>query len=89
MPGQPPGVNERHMKKASKRVAERDTMRAEYDFSGGVRAKYAARDREGTNIVVLDPDVAEVFRTSEAVNRTLRALLEIRPPTTRHRRRTA
>ena len=55
-------------------------MRAEYDFSGGVRGKYVQRFREGTNIVVLDPDVAEAFKTSEAVNRALRALLEITPP---------
>ena len=77
------------MKKTGKRVSERDTMRAEYDFSGAVRAKYAARFRQGTNIVVLDPDVAEVFGTSESVNRALRALLEIRAPAPRSRRRTA
>ena len=77
------------MKKTSKRVSERDTMRAEYDFSGAVRAKYAARYRRGSNIVVLDPDVAEVFGTSESVNRALRALLEIRAPAPRTRRRPA
>lgn len=77
------------MKKASKKVAERDTMRAEYDFSAGVRGKYAARYRQGANIVVLDPDVAEVFTTSEAVNRALRALLEITPRPAGRRRRTA
>ena len=36
-------------------------MRDEYDFGGGVRAKYAARFAEGSNVIVLDPDVAEVF----------------------------
>ena len=77
------------MKKTSKQVSERDTMRAEYDFSGAVRAKYAARYRQGTNIIVLDPDVAEVFGTSESVNRALRALMEIRPPLGRRRRRPA
>lgn len=61
-------------------------MRAEYDFSGGVRAKYAARFREGVNVVVLDPDVAAAFRTSEAVNRALRAILEVTPPSLRRRR---
>lgn len=62
------------MKKDSK-VRRPDEMRAEYDFSGGVRGKYAARYREGTNVVLLDPDVAKEFKTSEAVNRALRGLL--------------
>lgn len=77
------------MKKTSKtrRQSPRDTMRAEYDFSGGVRGKYVARYRQGTNIVVLDPDVAKAFKSSEAVNRALRAILEIAPPS-RHRGRT-
>ena len=47
-------------------------MRAGYDFRGGVRGKYAARYAEGTNIVVLDPDVAEMFPTARAVNAALR-----------------
>jgi hypothetical protein len=54
-----------------------DEMRPEYDFRGGVRGKYAARYAQGTNVVLLDPDVAEVFADSEAVNRALRALAEI------------
>ncbi len=49
-------------------------MRDEYDFSGAVRGKYASRFAQGTNIVVLDPDVAEVFGDSEAVNEALRLL---------------
>ncbi len=57
-----------------------DGMRTEYDFSGAVRGKYAARYREGTNVVVLDPDVAKEFTDSRAVNRALRALLEALPP---------
>jgi hypothetical protein len=52
-------------------------MRDEYDFSGGVRGKYAARYAEGTNIVRLDPDVAKVFPDSAAVNSALRALVKI------------
>lgn len=52
-------------------------MLEEYDFSGGVRGKYAARFAEGANVVVLDPDVAEVFPDSESVNQALRALAEI------------
>ncbi|HEX5707733.1 MAG TPA: hypothetical protein VFX96_10590 [Pyrinomonadaceae bacterium] len=52
-------------------------MLDEYDFSGGVRGKYAERYARGTNVVVLDPDVAEVFPTAEAVNNALRALAGI------------
>jgi len=47
-------------------------MRPEYDFSEGERGKYARRFREGTNVVVLEPDVAAAFPTSEAVNAALR-----------------
>lgn len=54
-----------------------DEMRAEYDFSGGVRGKYAERYAKGTNVVLLDPDVAEVFRDQASVNRALRALAGI------------
>ena len=59
------------------KVSEVHEMRPEYDFSRGVRGKHAARFAKGTNIVVLDPDVAKVFRDSESVNETLRALLPI------------
>ena len=51
-------------------------MRDEYDFRGGVRGKYADRMAEGSNVVVLDPDVAEVFTDSESVNRALRGLAQ-------------
>lgn len=47
-------------------------MRPEYEFCGGERGKYAARFEEGTNVVVLEPEVAAVFPTSEAVNAALR-----------------
>jgi len=56
---------------------EQDTMRDEYDFSNGVRGKYAARLGHGTNIVKLDPDVAEVFRDSASVNEALRVLVKL------------
>ena len=49
-------------------------MLDEYDFSSGVRGKYVARYREGTNVVVLDPDVAKAFPTSDSVNKALREL---------------
>jgi hypothetical protein len=52
-------------------------MAAEYDFSKGQRGRYAKRFEEGTNVVVLDPDVAEVFRNSEEVNEALRAIARI------------
>ncbi len=54
-------------------------MRAEYDFSGGVRGKYAKRYAQGSNIVVLEPDVAEAFPTARAVNAALRKLLREAP----------
>lgn len=52
-------------------------MRAEYDFSRGVRGKYARRFAQGTNVVVLESDVAKVFPSSETVNNSLRALAGI------------
>jgi hypothetical protein len=52
-------------------------MREEYDFSKGVRGKYAKRYAEGTNIVALDRDVAGLFPDSKTVNDTLRALARI------------
>ncbi len=64
------------MKKASKRAAGPE-MRVEYDFSRGVRGKYARRYAEGTNVVVLEPDVAAVFPDTDAVNDSLRALAGI------------
>jgi hypothetical protein len=74
------------MKKVRKPMADQDTMRSEYDFRGSVRGKYVARYRAGTNVVVLDPDVAAAFGTSDAVNRALRALLEVVPRQGRRRR---
>ena len=52
-------------------------MLDEYDFSRGVVGKYAKQYAEGTNIVLLDPDVAKVFPNSEAVNQALRAIAQI------------
>lgn len=57
---------------------EDDDLRPEYDFSqlrGGVRGKYVDRYREGTNLVLLDPDVAAEFPDAQAVNDALRLLL--------------
>jgi hypothetical protein len=52
-------------------------MRPEYDFSGGVRGKYAAAYAEGTNLIVLDPELMAAFPDSKSVNDALRALLQI------------
>jgi hypothetical protein len=54
-----------------------------YDFSGGVRGKYAQRYAAGSNIVRLDPDVAEIFPDSDSVNEALRALIKIARQTTK------
>ena len=59
-------------------------MRREYDFSRGVRGKYAKRYANGTNLVLLAPDVVKVFPTSAAVNRALRSVIAARA---RRRRR--
>lgn len=64
------------MKKEAKTQSDPD-MLDEYDFSKGVRGKYAKRFAEGSNVVVLSPDVAEVFPDSESVNEALRALIKI------------
>ena len=61
----------------SMNVEEENEMLPEYDFSKGVRGKYAQRYAEGTNIVVLSPDLARFFPDSESVNRALRALVEV------------
>ena len=61
-------------------------MLKEYDFSKGVRGKYAKRYAAGSNVIVLSPDVAEVFPDSESVNEALRVLVKIarrRPKKTR------
>ena len=60
------------MKKKPDKVSEPDEIRSEYDFRGGVRGKYARRYAEGTNVVVLDPDVAAAFPDAASVNRALR-----------------
>ena len=61
------------MKKAKKS----DEMRPEYDFSHGIRGKYAKKFSEGSNIVVLDPDVSKLFPDSKTVNDALRLLAKV------------
>ena len=59
-----------------------DELRPEYDFAGflkgGERGKYADRYRAGTNLALLEPDVAEAFKDDKSVNDVLRLVLEIR-----------
>jgi hypothetical protein len=62
-------------KKARSRNGE---MRREYDFSGGVRGKYAKQYAQGTNIVALAPDIADEFPTAKEVNQALRKVLKMR-----------
>jgi hypothetical protein len=66
-------MKEKVMKKI--RNEEADDMRPEYDFSGGVRGKYAAQYAAKTNTVRLEPDVAAVFPDSESVNAALRMVM--------------
>jgi hypothetical protein len=70
------GANNDFMKKTS----PNNEMQVEYDLAsmkGGVRGKYAKRYREGTNLVLLEPDVSEAFPTDKAVNQALRGILKI------------
>jgi hypothetical protein len=68
------------MKKKPDKLSAPDEMRPEYDFRGAVRGKYARRYAEGTNVVVLDPDVAAVFPNAAAVNRALRKVAGLPQP---------
>lgn len=63
------------MKKGTKKKPS-DELANEYDFSKGVRGKYADRYAQGTNLILLAPDVAEFFPDSESVNAALRVLVK-------------
>ena len=72
-------AKENPMKKSEAEIEE-DELRPEYDFSqlkGRVRGKYVERYRAGTNIVLLDEDVAAAFPNSQAVNEALRLLVKL------------
>ncbi len=58
-------------------TTEKNTMRSEYDFSDGVRGKHYRAYQQGTNVVFLESDVAQVFKDSESVNHALRMLMEL------------
>lgn len=67
------------MKKQPEQV-QPDELRPEYDLTklkGGVRGKYTARFKAGTNLVLLSPDVAEYFPDEESVNTALRSLIRV------------
>jgi hypothetical protein len=68
------------MKKRTEKPEAGNELRREYDLSkvkGGVRGKYLARYRKGTNIVLLSPDVAEYFPDEQSVNTALRSLIHV------------
>ncbi|MEO8498039.1 MAG: hypothetical protein ABI614_23485 [Planctomycetota bacterium] len=64
------------MKKASNKKSDREMLK-EYDFSDGVRGKYAERFAAGSNVVVLPPELAQAFPTAEAVHEALRGLVSL------------
>jgi hypothetical protein len=84
-------MNESNMKKSKRKArplgSDEDTMRSEYDFSKAVRGVTAARYAEGTNVVLLDPDVAAIFPNARAVNEALRTLVRLTHTASRHRLR--
>jgi hypothetical protein len=82
-------MSESNMKKSKKKSrtlgSDEDTMRSEYDFSKAVRGVTAARYAEGTNVVLLDPDVAKIFPDTRAVNEALRTIARVTRTTLRQR----
>ena len=71
-------MSDEPMKKKPEVESEVREMREAYDFSGGVRGRYAERYAAGANIVILEPDVAAVFPSSESVNAALREVIRSR-----------
>jgi hypothetical protein len=71
------GLKKESTKPGIRAKTDEDTMRAEYDFSKAKRGVTTARYAQGTNVVVLDPDVVRMFPNAVAVNNALRALGEI------------
>lgn len=65
-----------------KKTEINDELRSEYDMKsllkGGVRGKYAARYREGTNLVLLEPEVAKAFPNEKAVNEALKLVIKLK-----------
>ncbi|MFH0975380.1 MAG: hypothetical protein V1874_06320 [Spirochaetota bacterium] len=84
MPDQQLEVKERYMKKINQK--KNDELRAEYkieDFAKGfVRGKYTKRIKESSNVIVLKPEVADIFQNEEAVNSALLSLIQLANKTT-------
>jgi deoxyadenosine/deoxycytidine kinase len=57
--------------------AGNEEMLDEYDFSNGIRGKYVSRFKDGCNVIIIDPDVADIFNDSESVNKALRSIAHI------------
>jgi hypothetical protein len=72
--------SDKDMSQESKTINNTDEMLPEYDFSGGVRGKYYQDYTQSSNVVILDPDVAEIFRDSDSVNEALRLLAKLIKP---------
>lgn len=73
-------VTKKHKSPAKGKVVETDDMLDDYsflDWSKAERGKYARQYAEGTNVVLIEPDLTDVFRNADSVNRTLRALAEV------------
>jgi len=80
------------MKKAVRKTKKKDELRREYDFRSlgpSVKGKYYQQYVEGTNLVLLDPDIAEAFPSSKDVNDALRVLVSVASKRVRPARRTA
>src|SRR6266853_6719219 len=72
------GASDHNMNKKTEKRKQQDELSREYDLSklkGGVRGKYVARYRSGTNLVLLSPDVAAYFPDEQSVNTALRTLI--------------
>jgi hypothetical protein len=70
-------MRKRGRRRKVKETVPRDPdMESHYDFTGGVRGKYVERYAQGTNLVVLAPDVSKAFPDSDAVNKALRTLMD-------------
>src|SRR5712691_5886210 len=79
-PARQRSASENNMRKRTEKQERRYELRREYDLSklkGGVRGKYVARFRAGTNLVLLSPDVAEYFPDEQSVNTALRTLIRV------------
>ncbi|MCP3874700.1 MAG: hypothetical protein GY699_16300 [Desulfobacteraceae bacterium] len=58
-------------------ISNDQKIQKEYDFSTGVRGKYTKKYQEGTNVIIIDPDVAEFFSDEGSINDILRSLIPV------------